>query len=132
MGRGLCCREPAVSWRRAIPPDREERAHARLARPQAIFPRDAGPWPRCCRRAGQAQRLSLRRGAENIGRRRPLVVRRRRTRPTLGPAARNLVLLPDARLIGEPDLYAGRIEALVLCNLIQAGGETFLKSSIAP
>src|SRR3984893_5803568 len=26
-------------------------------------------------------------GAENIGRRRPLVVRRRRTRPTLGPAA---------------------------------------------
>jgi hypothetical protein len=71
-------------------------------------------------------------GAENIGRRRPLVVRRRRTRPTLGPAARDLVLLPDARLIGEPDLYAGRIEALVLCDLIQAGGETFLKSSIAP
>ena len=71
-------------------------------------------------------------GAENIGRRRPLVVRRRRTRPTLGPAARDLVLLADARLIGEPDLYAGRIEALVLCDLIQAGGETFLKSSIAP
>src|ERR1700730_7509306 len=57
--------------------------------------------------------------------RRNLVVRRRRTRPTLGPAARDLVLLPDARLIGEPDLYAGRIEALVLCDLIQAGGETF-------
>src|SRR3984893_3629913 len=36
-------------------------------------------------------------GAENIGRRRPLVVRRRRTRPTLGPAARDLVLLADAR-----------------------------------
>src|SRR3982074_2466494 len=40
-------------------------------------------------------------GAESIGRRRPLVVRRRRTRPTLGPAARDLVLLPDARLIGD-------------------------------
>jgi hypothetical protein len=34
----------------------------------------------------------------------------------LVPAARDLVLLADARLIGEPDLYAGRIEALVMIS----------------
>src|ERR1700675_2741989 len=43
--------------RHAIPPDREERAHARRARPQARFLPAEAPWPRCCRREGRAQRL---------------------------------------------------------------------------
>ena len=49
-----------------------------------------------------------------------------------GPAAGDLVFLADAGFIGEPDLYLGRGNAPLLRNLLQTGGEAFLKSSIAP
>src|SRR5580704_8446969 len=44
-------------------------------------------------------------GAENIGRTRPLVVRRGGACSTLGPAAGDVVLLPDAGFVLEPKLY---------------------------
>jgi hypothetical protein len=61
-----------------------------------------------------------------------LVRRRARTRAALGPTAGDLVLLADAGLGGEPDLYGGGLDALLAPDLIQARGEAFLKSSIAP
>jgi len=47
----------------------------------------------------------------------------------LGPAAGDLVLLADPRLVGEPDLYGFKIDALFASDLFQAGGKTLLKSS---
>ena len=55
-----------------------------------------------------------------------------RTRSALGPTAGDLVLLADARLVGEPDLYGVGSDALLAADLSQALGKTFLKSSIAP
>src|SRR5271167_4912588 len=43
--------------------------------------------------------------AEDVGRGGSLVFRRARTRSAPGPAARDLVLLADARLVRVPDLY---------------------------
>ncbi len=43
----------------------------------------------------------------------------------LGPAVRDLVFLPDARLVGEPDLCFARIDAFFLHNFIHVGGEVF-------
>ena len=54
-----------------------------------------------------------------------------RTRSALGPTAGNLVLLADARFVGEPDLYGVGSDALLAADLFQALGKT-LKSSIAP
>jgi hypothetical protein len=71
-------------------------------------------------------------GAEDLGRGRALIQGRRWPGPAPSPAARDLVLLADTRLVGEPDLYTLRREALLLCDCVQAGGEAFLKSSIAP
>jgi hypothetical protein len=44
-------------------------------------------------------------------------------------AGTSLVLLPDPRLIGEPDLYG--LAANRLPDLLQAGGEVFLKAETA-
>src|SRR6204780_2521639 len=49
--------------------------------------------------------------AEDISRGGSLVLRRARTRAALGPAAGDLVLLADAGLVGEPDLYGGGLDA---------------------
>jgi hypothetical protein len=70
--------------------------------------------------------------AENVGRGSALVSGSARARATPGPAPGDLILLSDARLIGEPDLYGAGIDALFAPDLLQARGETFLKSSIAP
>jgi len=70
--------------------------------------------------------------AEDIGRGGSLVRRRARTRAALGPTAGDLVLLADAGLVGEPDLYGGGLDALLAPDLVQARGKAFLKSSIAP
>src|SRR3984957_12501545 len=70
--------------------------------------------------------------AEDISRGGSLVRRRARTRAALGPAAGDLVLLADAGLVGEPDLYGGGLDALLAPDLVQARGKAFLKSSIAP
>jgi hypothetical protein len=70
--------------------------------------------------------------AEDIGRGDWLVFRGGRARATLGPAAGDLVLLADARLVGKPDFYGGGLDAFFRPDLRQALRETFLKSSIAP
>src|ERR1700738_3886251 len=44
-------------------------------------------------------------GAEDIGRCRPLIMRRGGACSTLGPAAGDVVLLPDAGFVLEPKLY---------------------------
>jgi hypothetical protein len=70
--------------------------------------------------------------AEDIGRGGSLVFRGARARPALGPAAGDLVLLSNARLVGKPDFYGGGLDALFMPDLRQALRETFLKSSMAP
>jgi hypothetical protein len=69
---------------------------------------------------------------ENIGRGGSLVFRRARPRAALGPTPGDLVLLADARFVGEPDFYGVGLDAFFAPDLLQARGETFLKSSIAP
>ncbi len=54
-----------------------------------------------------------------------------RTRAAFGPTAGDLVLLADPSFVGEPDLYRAGIDSLLAPDLFQAGGETFLKCSIA-
>ena len=53
-----------------------------------------------------------------------------RARAAFGPASRDLVLLPDPGLIGEPDLDHLAM-SLGLCDLLQTGGEVFLKAETA-
>jgi hypothetical protein len=50
----------------------------------------------------------------------------------LGPASGDLVLLADTSLVLKPDFYPGCIEAFLTRDCLQARGEAFLKSSIAP
>ena len=70
--------------------------------------------------------------AEDIGRGGSLVFRGDRACAALGPAARDLVLLADARLVCKPDFYGGGLDAFFMPDLRQALREAFLKSSIAP
>jgi hypothetical protein len=68
---------------------------------------------------------------EDVDRFCPLILGRRRSRPALGPAARDLVLLADARFILEPYLY-GRTAREGGFDLCQLGCEPpFLKASIS-
>ena len=69
-------------------------------------------------------------GTEDVGGLGALVMGRRRARPPLGPAAGDLVLLPDPGLVLPPDLYVGSWRQLGP-DRRQLGGETFLKSSTA-
>ena len=70
--------------------------------------------------------------AEDVGRRGTLIMRCAGTAATLGPTTGDLVLLADPGFVGEPDFYIGRCDVLRRGDFFQAGGETFLKSSIAP
>jgi hypothetical protein len=81
---------------------------------------------------GRALALLWTDSSENIGRSSALIAGSARSRATLGPSARDLVLLADARLILEPDLYGLDVDRLFVRDLVQARGEVFLKSSIAP
>jgi hypothetical protein len=69
--------------------------------------------------------------AKDVGRGGAQVARRRGTGSAPGPAAGDLVLLSDARLVGEPNLYGVRGDALLARDFLQTCWETFLKSSIA-
>ncbi len=51
-----------------------------------------------------------------------------RLEPAPGPAAGDLVLLPDPGLVAEPDLYGGGLDALFAGDLVQHGGEGLSKS----
>ena len=69
---------------------------------------------------------------EDVARGGSLVVRRRRAGAAPSPASGDLVLLPDLRLVGEPDLYVGGSDALVARDVVENGGEVLLKSAITP
>ena len=64
-------------------------------------------------------------GAEDIRRRRPLVVRRRRPCASLGPTTGDLVFLADASFVAEPDLYVVAFDVLLARDLVQVRGEIF-------
>lgn len=68
--------------------------------------------------------------AEDIGRARALIVRRRRPRSTPGPSSGDLVLLADPGFVLKPYLY-GLARRVLLGDLLQAGGEVFLNASTA-
>ena len=46
--------------------------------------------------------------------------------------AKAIAVEADARLVGKPDFYVAGIDAFLLRDGLQTGGETFLKSAIAP
>ena len=79
---------------------------------------------------GQDQRraLAIARtdGAEDVGGRIALVLRRRGAGAAPCPAAGDAVLLADASLVGEPDLYRIETKALLARDACQRGGEVFL------
>ena len=58
------------------------------------------------------------------------MARCRGTGAALGPPAGDLVLLPDAGLVLEPDLYV-LAARLLGCDRRQLGGEVFLKAAMA-
>jgi hypothetical protein len=70
--------------------------------------------------------------AEDVGGGGSLVFGSARPRAAFRPTAGDLVLLSDARLVGVPDFYGLGSEAVLARDLVQASGQTFLKSSIAP
>jgi len=70
--------------------------------------------------------------AKDICRDRSLVLRRTWARAALGPPSGDLVLLADARLVREPDLYGVGLDAFFAPDPRQALGRAFLKSSMAP
>ena len=68
-------------------------------------------------------------GAEQVGGLGPLIVIGPRTRARSGPAVGKLVLLADAHLVLEPNLYrCARGE--LRTDFRQAGGEVFLNASM--
>ena len=71
-------------------------------------------------------------GTEDVGRGGSLITGRTGTRAALRPAAGNLVLLTDTRLVREPDFYLVAVDRFLARDCIQACGKTFLKSSITP
>jgi hypothetical protein len=68
--------------------------------------------------------------SQDIGPLRALVVRRAGPCPTPGPATGDLVLLPDARLILEPDFYFD-VRSNLVADRCQVGGQVFLNASMA-
>ena len=71
-------------------------------------------------------------GAKDVGGSGALVTGRTWASAALRPPAGDLVLLADTSLIGEPDFYCVAVERLLARDCVQARGEVFLKSSIAP
>ena len=85
-------------------------------------------------RQDQGRALALFRAdrAEDVGGSGALVAGRAGTGAALGPPASDLVLLADTGFVLEPDLYLVDVDRLFARDCIQARGEVFLKSSIAP
>src|ERR1700730_8367491 len=71
-------------------------------------------------------------GAKDIGRGRTLIGRRRGPGAAPCPTTGEFVLLADARLVGTPDFYVAEIDAFLLRDGLQTGGETFLVRVGAP
>ena len=70
--------------------------------------------------------------AEDVGGCGALVTRRDGPGAAFRPPPRDLVLLADAGLVGEPDFYRLAIDGFSTRDCLQTRGETFLKFSIAP
>jgi hypothetical protein len=70
-------------------------------------------------------------GAEDVGRRRALILRRHGPAAAPGPTPGDLVLLAYPGLVGEPNLYGAGGDALLARDFLQACGEGFLKFSMA-
>ena len=70
--------------------------------------------------------------AEDVGRGGALITGRAGAGAALGPPAGDLVLLADTSLVCEPDFYLVDVDRLLARDFVQARGEAFLKSSIAP
>ena len=70
--------------------------------------------------------------AKDVGGRGTLVARRTWAGATLRPPAGDLVFLADPSLIRKPDFYLVAVDRLLARDCVQASGEVFLKSSIAP
>src|ERR1700681_166471 len=69
-------------------------------------------------------------GAENIGRTRPLVVRRRRPCPAFRPSVGDLVFLPYPSFVLKPNLY--RLARRLFCGrLLHESEKVFLKAAAA-
>jgi hypothetical protein len=85
-------------------------------------------------RQDQGRALALFRAdrAEDVCRCSALIAGSARAGAALRPAAGDLVLLADASLVLEPNLYCLDADRLLARDFIQAGGEVFLKSSITP
>jgi len=81
---------------------------------------------------GRALALFWADGTEDVGGGGALVAGRAGTGTALGPAAGDLVLLANTSFICEPDFYFVAVDRLLARDCIQARGEVFLKSSIAP
>ena len=81
---------------------------------------------------GRALALFRADGTEDVGRSGALITRSARTSATLRPPASNLVLLANARLILEPNLYCPDVDRLFARDCVQTRREVFLKSSITP
>src|ERR1700757_4168097 len=86
----------------------------------------------CWQDQGCALALLWANRTEDVGGCGALVAGRAWSGTALGPPSRDLVLLADTSLILEPDFYLVVVDRLLARDLIQARGETFLKSSIAP
>ena len=71
-------------------------------------------------------------GAEDIGRRRALVLRCGGPGAARSPAPGQLVLLANAGLVAEPNLKPGGVDGFLTRNRVQTGCEALLKRSIAP
>src|SRR3974390_1527725 len=71
-------------------------------------------------------------GAEDVGGGGALIAGRAWTGAAFGPPAGNLVLLGHTSFLLEPDFFFVEIRRLRARGCVQAGGESFLKSSIAP
>ncbi len=69
-------------------------------------------------------------GAEEVGRAGALILWCAWPGAALGPPAGDLVLLPDARLVLEPELYVLALRLLGR-DLRQLGGEVFLNAAMA-
>ena len=85
-------------------------------------------------RQDQGRALALLRAdrAEDVDGGGVLVPWRARAGAALCPPAGDLVLLANTSLVLEPDFYVVTFERLFARDCVQARGEVFLKSSIAP
>lgn len=70
--------------------------------------------------------------AEDVGGSGALIAGCARASAALRPPTGDLILLTDAGLVLEPNLYCLDVDRLFARDLIQARGEVFLKSSITP